>query len=135
MLERLSPKQRLEQLTRRMVDEAAAVLGVGADDIDVRSGLTEQGMDSLMAVELANRLGKLAGVSLPSTFAFDHPTLAALAEHLLVQLLPPEEPSAVRERVPAEAAASVELASRDLGALSDSELEQELRRELDSAGF
>jgi NADPH:quinone reductase-like Zn-dependent oxidoreductase/acyl carrier protein len=136
VLEQLSPKQRLEHLTRCMVDETAAVLGVGADDIVVRSGLTEQGMDSLMAVELANRLGRLAGVSLPSTFAFDHPTLAALAEHLLAQVLPPEAGSTGAARSsPKSVATGGDLSTGDLGALSATELEEELRRELDRAGF
>jgi len=52
--------------------------------------LRELGLDSLMAIELRNALGQLAGRSLPSTIAFDHPTVARLTRYLLGELFPPE---------------------------------------------
>ena len=49
--------------------------------------LKELGLDSLMAVELRNALGQRVGETLPATLAFDHPTAAAIAKHLLEEVL------------------------------------------------
>nr|APD72067.1 type I polyketide synthase 2 [Streptomyces sp.] len=48
----------------------------------------EMGLDSLMAVELRNLIGRVSGLSLAATLVFDHPTPAALAEHLRTLLTP-----------------------------------------------
>jgi hypothetical protein len=47
------------------------------------------GMDSLMAVELKNRLEASLASSLPLTLTFDFPTIAALAEHFAAAFAPP----------------------------------------------
>jgi acyl carrier protein/short-subunit dehydrogenase len=132
-LRALPSRDRLPALTDRLRREAAAVLGAAsAEDLELNAGLMEQGMDSLMAVDLSGRLGRALGVSLPSTFAFDHPTLTALAKHLLLQLAPPEASTS-----PASALSpSFVVADDDLVlSMSEAELEAELRRELDQAGF
>ncbi|WP_456303956.1 SDR family NAD(P)-dependent oxidoreductase [Falsiroseomonas stagni] len=64
--------------------EAAAVLGLSPGQaLDRRANLFELGLDSLMAVELRNRLqSRLGRGALSATLLFDHSSVAALAAHL-----------------------------------------------------
>jgi acyl transferase domain-containing protein len=80
--------------------ETAAVLSMtdtkltGAD-LAARSAETfkDLGFDSSMAVRLRNRLTAAAGVRLPATVAFSHPTPQRLGSHIF-SLLAPETPDA-----------------------------------------
>jgi hypothetical protein len=47
----------------------------------------EQGFDSLLAVEMKNRLNRLLQRSLPVSLLFDYPTLEAISEYILVEVL------------------------------------------------
>ncbi|WP_438021146.1 SDR family NAD(P)-dependent oxidoreductase [Sorangium sp. So ce315] len=62
--------------------EAAIVLGGTLEAMDPDRPLQELGLDSLMAVELRGRLAAAAGLRLPATLLFNHPTPAALARLL-----------------------------------------------------
>ncbi|MGW1506614.1 amino acid adenylation domain-containing protein [Streptomyces mirabilis] len=86
-LGRLDTAARLSTLTDLVRAEAAVVLGAAdSNQPGVSQAFKEVGFDSLMAVELRNRLTAAIGVALPATTIFDHPTPDAVARHLLDQL-------------------------------------------------
>ncbi|WP_394836550.1 SDR family NAD(P)-dependent oxidoreductase [Pendulispora rubella] len=75
---------RLKFLTNVVRREAAAVLGAsGIEGVQPQHVLADLGLDSLMAVELRRRLSTEAGISLPATLAFDHPTPGGIAQLIL----------------------------------------------------
>jgi type I polyketide synthase AVES len=77
------PAERTALLTEVVRTHAAAVLGHGGTDTVTADGeFREFGFDSLTAVELRNRLNAATGLRLATTLVFDHPTPAALADHL-----------------------------------------------------
>jgi NADPH:quinone reductase-like Zn-dependent oxidoreductase/acyl carrier protein len=60
---------------------AAGVIGFSADrQIDPRTPLADLGLDSLMAVDLRNELGRVLGHRFPATLLFDYPAIGPLAE-------------------------------------------------------
>ncbi|MEU7650284.1 type I polyketide synthase [Streptomyces huasconensis] len=88
-LSALPAAERAEALLETVRAQIAAVLKYGtADQIPVTRPFTELGFDSLTAVELRNRLARMAGTRLPTTLVFDYPTPKALSSHLLGVLLP-----------------------------------------------
>src|SRR5205085_10032176 len=83
-LSALAQPRRYEAVLEIVRLEIARVLAHGnAADVGAERPLQELGLDSLMAVELRNALGKRAGATLPATLAFDYPTPTAIARFLL----------------------------------------------------
>lgn len=84
-----TPSARRRAVVQAFVRERAQrALGIDASrPIDPRTPLGDLGLDSLLAVELRNTLGTALGTSLPATLLFDHPTIDALTDHLLRDVL------------------------------------------------
>ena len=77
------PNRRRTLLLDHIRQQAAQVLSMhNSNALDPDQPLQSMGLDSLMAVELRNKLGKSAGKTLPATLLFEHPTLHALADYL-----------------------------------------------------
>ena len=73
----------VEELLR---DQVARVLKRPPSGIELTRPFRAMGLDSLMALEMRNRLEALVGLRLPATLAWNHPTIAALASFLASKL-------------------------------------------------
>jgi acyl transferase domain-containing protein/acyl carrier protein len=80
-------EQQLSLVEEFVQSQVAAVLGHPARAVSRTQGLTDMGLDSLAAIELRTRLEQAFACRLPTTLAFDYPTVAALAEHVLEEAL------------------------------------------------
>ena len=68
-------------ITALVTRVAAGVVGFSMDrQIDPRTPLVELGLDSLMAVDLRNQLGRALGHRFPATLLFDYPAIGSLVE-------------------------------------------------------
>jgi acyl carrier protein len=65
----------------RVQDVVQQVLGTSCR-VHSEVALMDAGVDSLLAVEVRSRLSKEFGMQLPSTVAFDYPTIRAIAKYL-----------------------------------------------------
>ncbi|MFD5914332.1 amino acid adenylation domain-containing protein [Streptomyces massasporeus] len=82
----LPDAERADALVDLVRREAAAVLRA-AEPVPADKKLQELGLDSIMGLQLRNRLCELSGSTFPANLAFTYPTARALAEHLLPHLL------------------------------------------------
>ena len=120
------PGDRRDLLSAHLHAETSRVLGLeGPLEREPGQGFRDLGMDSLMAVELRNRLQRDVGRPLPSTLAFDYPTIESLTGYLLEQVL------ALPAVTVAASSGELEELAR-LRTLSDSEVSELIAAELQS---
>ena len=87
-LETLPMPTRRSRLTDYVQTQVAEIMGLAIlSELDHQRGLFELGMDSLMALELKNRLETTLGQSIPAVVAFEHPSVAALSLYLAEDIL------------------------------------------------
>lgn len=82
-LRTLAPEERLDRLTTYILEQIGKITPTGAGAPDADRGFFDQGLDSMNAIELRNRLQTGLGGILPATLAFDYPTPKRLAQYLL----------------------------------------------------
>ncbi|NJR55450.1 MAG: KR domain-containing protein [Acaryochloris sp. CRU_2_0] len=86
-LQGVSAEERRDRLITYLQNQVSQILGFSSpQSIDLQTGLFDLGMDSLTALEFRNRLQRSLQCSIPSTVAFDYPTLSSLVDFLLQQL-------------------------------------------------
>ncbi|HET8659851.1 MAG TPA: type I polyketide synthase [Micromonosporaceae bacterium] len=129
-VEAAHPGERGQLLREYVRAQAVKILGLpDPQALGPQQPLRELGLDSLMAVELRNALGLFAGRTLPSTLAFDHPTVTKLADYLLREMFPQD----VAEAPAGEAAPGPDdhgdLAAR-VAAMDDTDVEALLAEKL-----
>jgi myxalamid-type polyketide synthase MxaE and MxaD len=78
--------QRQAMLEKQLREEIAQVLRLSPNRIDRETPLQNLGLDSLMALELRNRLEASLGLTLSATLIWGYPTVAALAPHLAARM-------------------------------------------------
>ncbi|WP_205877192.1 type I polyketide synthase [Mycobacterium camsae] len=112
-LDAADPAERPARLATAIADEITAVLR-STDPIDHDQPMESLGLDSLMALELRNRLEASLGTTLPVALVWAYPTISdlagALCERLGYQSDAPQAPDAVDEN---------DLSDEELDLLSD----------------
>ena len=85
----LPPGRRAAALVGHLQRELSQVLGMAEDELPAaNAGFFDLGIDSLMSVELKNRLSRGLGVELTAITLFQHPNIEALADHLAESCFP-----------------------------------------------
>ncbi|MFJ9612210.1 type I polyketide synthase, partial [Kitasatospora sp. NPDC101176] len=101
----LAAPDRTHTTTDLVLTTVATVLGhATAATVEATRAFKELGFDSLTGVDLRNRLAAATGLRIAATAVFDHPSPAALTEHLLA-LLPGGTAPARDQAAPVTAAA------------------------------
>jgi myxalamid-type polyketide synthase MxaE and MxaD len=121
-----SPQHRRQLIENAVREAAARVLRIPVQKLDPRRPLGSMGLDSLMAIELRNRLTALLRRPLSATVTFNYPTVEKLAAFFVREAISVQ--TTVPPRVPV-AAASVP-PGEDLGsiaALTDNDVALKLR--------
>jgi len=102
------------------------------DAVDWRRGLFDIGMDSLMALELKNRLQASLGLAIPSTLAFTYPDIHAISGYLVQRIFPDAGPAMVASAQDAAIEHRVLAAAAQIEDLDEAEMESLLARKLES---
>ncbi|MCP3097314.1 SDR family NAD(P)-dependent oxidoreductase [Myxococcus sp. K15C18031901] len=82
-----TPRDARLALEKFVREQLGRVLRLDTARIDVEAPLQGLGLDSLMGLELRNRLASGLGLSLPASLIWKHPTLDALCLHLQGEVL------------------------------------------------
>jgi NADPH:quinone reductase-like Zn-dependent oxidoreductase/acyl carrier protein len=137
-LEETPPGKRRRVVLAHVREQVLKVLALdGSQPLDDQQGFQALGMDSLMAVELRNRLQAGTGRALSSTLAFDYPTVEAISGYLATEVfgLEPEKDEEAQRQAAEDAereAAQRSAALAELQTLSEVEAEALLLQELEA---
>jgi myxalamid-type polyketide synthase MxaB len=84
LFENLSSEERYSFVEKMVTQEVVKILGISdLTASDYLKPLTDQGLDSLQAVQLRNALNKLTAQNLPVSLAFNYPNIESLIQFIL----------------------------------------------------
>jgi natural product biosynthesis luciferase-like monooxygenase protein len=125
------PKHRLWRLTTHIQDQIVHVMRLESRDaVDWRQGLFELGLDSLMAIEMKNRLQTTLGYPIPATVAFDYPTVDAMAAYLSEAMFPAGDEGTAAEPDRAGTEARARAVQEEVRGLGEEEMEELLAKKV-----
>jgi myxalamid-type polyketide synthase MxaB len=78
----LETEERNEKLIEFFTSELARIMGMEQSDIDVVQPLNTMGLDSLMAIELKNKIERRLQTTLPMSVFLHEPSVSSLASYL-----------------------------------------------------
>ncbi|WP_437562309.1 SDR family NAD(P)-dependent oxidoreductase [Sorangium sp. So ce542] len=126
-LEAMRPEDRPAALQQLVREQAALVLRLDPGRIERDTPFMSLGFDSLMGLELRNRLEAGLSVALPATLVWTYPHIAALSTYLLGKLDLGGGPGHAPRQAESEGAPA---GAEEVAQLSADELLDELAREL-----
>jgi acyl transferase domain-containing protein len=126
--DQLAPVDRQTYIEQFMLKVAKEVMALNErQPLDVNQPLQSEGLDSLMALELRNKLANALGRKLPATLLFDYPTIRAMSTFIVDQLYPDANTKTLLDLQPP----SVFIEGTDnLSELSDDQLSDLLRKQV-----
>ncbi|EYF00540.1 Malonyl CoA-acyl carrier protein transacylase [Chondromyces apiculatus DSM 436] len=98
-IERAAPEDAIALLTRFLVKEVALVMRLDPSRIEATSRLSRLGFDSLMTLELRNRVQAAIGVQVSSSVLLQHDSIGSVASYLSERLTVRHLLGAVRAQV------------------------------------
>jgi acyl carrier protein len=133
-LKEASTNVREELLEVLVREQLAAILRMDPERIERLAPLRKLGIDSLMSLELRNRLEKVLQIRLSATLVFTHPNLVALVRHLAEQFVVSDEPTAIPQSAEPLPAPEEPLTSEDSTTpMEASDLDEELFQSFDAS--
>ncbi|TWU50972.1 Phenolphthiocerol synthesis polyketide synthase type I Pks15/1 [Rubripirellula tenax] len=81
-LAELDPSQRTERLRTYFAEQLSAIMGIDPGDIEPETSLTSLGMDSLMALELGNKMKSTLSVEMPMSMYVQGPSIRKLCDYV-----------------------------------------------------
>jgi NADPH:quinone reductase-like Zn-dependent oxidoreductase/malonyl CoA-acyl carrier protein transacylase/NADP-dependent 3-hydroxy acid dehydrogenase YdfG/acyl carrier protein len=80
------PGEKVGIIEEIIAKQVSQVLRIAEGKVDLKAPLTSLGMDSLMGLELRNRIEIVLGLMMPATLLWTYPTVATLSRHLLGEM-------------------------------------------------